>query len=62
MRDAIYDTAHAALTTLANNTSDTQETREAIDSIQKLLYRYHEATDTLESIEAKLFHFAKKEN
>ena len=61
MRDETYEKANAALTVLAQNTSHTQEIHKAIDSIQKLFYRYHEATETLKSIEAKLFHFSKDE-
>ena len=60
MRDETYEEASEALTTLAKNTPDNQETRDAIDAVQKLLYRYHEATDTLDSINAKIFHFTGK--
>ena len=60
MRDQTYEEASKALTTLANNTPHNKETREAIDAVQKLLYRYHAATDTLDSITAKIFHFTKE--
>ena len=60
MRDETYEKADAALTVLVENTQDTENIREAIDAVQKLLYRYHEATDTLDSINAKIYHFTKK--
>ena len=60
MRDETYEQADKALATLCKNTPDNQETRDAIDDIMKLLYRYDAAIDTLDSINAKIFHFTEK--
>ena len=60
MRGKTYEEADEALTTLAKNAPDNQETRDAIDAIMKLLYRYRDAIDTLHNINAKIFNFTEK--
>ena len=62
MRDEIWEKANKALSRLAEEAHDTASGRQAIDDIQNLLYRYHEATNALAEIEAKIFHFKRGAN
>lgn len=62
MRDQIWDEANNGLTTLCDNiTTMTPELAKAVDAIQKLSYAYHEATNVISSINAKIHHYHKEQ-
>ena len=61
MRDSTFNKADKAITLVAKSVSPNcnAEMAEAIDALNDLLRRYQDARNTIEAIEAKIFHLKR---